>query len=170
MIVYPEYGFYEYAGQAYNDKLQAFDAALTRRDHDPDIVFNFNHDVFGRLDWSQEPPGSIFDLYRERAQQLRDQFDYLVLMYTGGSDSREALQAFLDNNIHLDEVVTVHPVKLTEKMPVIADSNHDNAFLFEYNLTTLPGLQHIHQVSPKTKITIVDMSDDLLRYFKSDNY
>lgn len=170
MIRYPEYGFYEYDGKAYNDKLEVFDAALAKRDYDPSINFNFNDHVFSAIDWSIEPSISINELYRMRAQQLRDEHDYLVLMYTGGSDSREALYAFLNNGIFIDEVVTIHPKKLTEKMPIVQDSNHDSAFIFEYDLTTIPGLREIHKLSPKTKIEIVDMSDDLLKYYKDDNY
>ncbi len=170
MINYPEYGFYEYGGKAYYDKLEVLDAALANRDYNPYINFNFNDHVYSKVDWEIEPPFSIQELYKLRAQQLRDEYDYLVLMYTGGSDSREALYSFLNNNIFLDEVVTIHPKKLTEKMPIVEDSEHDSAFIFEYHLTTVPGLKEINKLSPKTKIQIVDMSDDLLRYYKDDNY
>lgn len=164
------YGFYEYAGQAYPDKSSAMDAAVALLDYSPQIHFNFNDHVFSQIDWTQEPPFSIDQLYQQRAQQLRDQYDYLILMYSGGSDSRQVLHSFNDNGIFLDEVVSMHPKKLTEKIPVVADVNHAYASLFEFDLTTLPGLKDLHQVSPNTKISIVDSSDDLLTNYKNDNY
>ena len=170
MIESSPYGFYEYAGRAYLDKVSALDAALAQHDADPQIHFNFNDHVFSRIDWTQEPPFTIDQLYQQRAQQLRDQYDYLILMYSGGSDSRQVLHSFLDHGIFLDEVVSLHPKKLTEKIPVVADINHAFASLFEFDLTTMPGLQHVHKVSPNTKISVVDSSDDLLTYYRDDNY
>ena len=45
-------------------------------------------------------------------------------------------------------------------MPIVEDTEHDSAFIFEFKLTTVPGLKEIHKLSPKTKIEIVDMSDE----------
>ena len=170
MIKSSTYGFYEYAGGVYYDKSSALDAALVNQDYNPHIRFNFNDHVFSKIDWETEPDISITDLYKMRAQQLRDEYDYLILMYTGGSDSREVLYSFLNNGVFLDEVVTVHPTALLENTPVIADINHKDAFLFEFNLTTLPGLAEVNKLSPKTTVQIVDMSDDLLKYYDDDNY
>ena len=170
MIETFSYGFYEYAGCAYPDKSSALDAVVKVNDQNPQIHFNFNDHVFSQIDWTQEPPFAIDQLYQQRAKQLRDQYNYLILMYSGGSDSRQVLHSFLDNGIFLDEVVSLHPKKLMEKVPVVADINHNYASLFEFDLTTLPGLRDLHQVSPNTKISIVDSSDDLLDYYKDDNY
>ena len=45
------YGFYEYGDQQFVLKEAALAAALHKHDPDPKIKFNFNHDVFGRIDW-----------------------------------------------------------------------------------------------------------------------
>lgn len=164
------YGFYQYGGQAYSDKLSAMMAAANLNDHAPEIRLNFNDHVFGALDWQTEPTASIDQLYRERAQQLRDQYDYLVLFYSGGSDSRQVLHSFLDNDIFLDEVVTTHVDQLTRRLQPVADPNHPNATLFEHELTAVPGLQWVHKTNSRTKITVLDSSDELLHNFASDNY
>jgi hypothetical protein len=56
-------------------------------------------------DWSKELDCSLQETYRRRAQQIRDMYDYVVLYFSGGSDSITALNAFVNNNIHIDEVV-----------------------------------------------------------------
>ncbi len=63
------------------------------------------HDAFDKADWSKEPTKSLKQLYRERAQQLRDDYDYLVVYFSGGSDSITVVNAFLNNNIKIDEIV-----------------------------------------------------------------
>lgn len=63
---------------------------------------------FDHLDWTNEPTESWKDLLKERAQQLRDTHDYIVLHYSGGSDSETVLNAFLDNGIFIDEIVNCY--------------------------------------------------------------
>jgi hypothetical protein len=170
MIIRPEFGYYEYDGRSYFDKLEVLDVALSKRDYNPNIVFNFNDHIYSNIDWETEPSLTLDELYKMRAQQLRDEYDYLILMYTGGSDSRQVLHSFLDNGIFLDEVQSIHPQKITSSMKVSPDRKHPYAFMFEFNLTTMPGLEDLHKKSPKTKIQILDMSDDLLRYHKDEKY
>ena len=57
------------------------------------------------IDWTQEPSESLENLFKQRAVQLRDSYDYLILYFSGGSDSQTALNIFKRYNIPLDEVV-----------------------------------------------------------------
>jgi hypothetical protein len=70
------------------------------------IQFIFNEDVFSAFDTTKEPEEDLYELFRQRAVQLRNQYDYVVLIYSGGIDSHTILETFLDNNIHLDEICT----------------------------------------------------------------
>lgn len=63
------------------------------------------HNSFEKLDWSKEPNKPLRQFFKERAEQIRDCYDYLILYFSGGSDSMTALNAFLNNNIELEEVV-----------------------------------------------------------------
>ena len=49
----------------------------------------------------------IDELYRQRAHQLRDKYDYVVLWFSGGADSNNVLNSFIDNDIKIDEVVSM---------------------------------------------------------------
>lgn len=66
--------------------------------------WHFNDEIFELHDWTQEPKESLKELYRQRAQQIRDKYDYLVLFYSGGADSTNILQTFIQNDIKLDEI------------------------------------------------------------------
>jgi hypothetical protein len=79
------------------------------------VEFIFNDDTLSQLDWTVEPNEDIYELYRQRAQQLREKYDYLVLMYSGGIDSETVLETFLFNNIKLDEVFSLSTADTAEK-------------------------------------------------------
>lgn len=67
-----------------------------------DILKLYAYDV----DWTQEPKESIKELCKQHAQLIRDSYDYVILYFSGGSDSTTILNAFLDNNIPIDEIIT----------------------------------------------------------------
>ena len=90
-------------------------AALTGRKAE----WYLNDEYYNSFDWKVEPKEDIKTLYKKRAQYLRDKYDYLVLMYSGGIDSCNILHSFLDNNIKLDEICTVGAIE---------GSNNDRAF------------------------------------------
>lgn len=71
-----------------------------------DLKFVLDGDIFGRIDWTKEPQTDLYELYRQRAQQLRDKHDYIILRWSGGADSTNMVQAFLQNNIRPDEIQT----------------------------------------------------------------
>lgn len=74
-------------------------------------TWHFNDAVFAAFDWTQEPQESLPELYRQRAQQIRDEYDYLVLFYSGGADSTNILQTFLNNDIKLDEIAQFYSLE-----------------------------------------------------------
>ena len=83
-----------------------FEAASVHEKTSKPLLWNFNRVTYDCYDWTQEPPESLNELYRIRAQQIREKYDYLVLWFSGGADSTNVLDAFLKNNIKLDDVAT----------------------------------------------------------------
>jgi hypothetical protein len=101
---YTKHGYYLVDGKIKTfSKLEAW--KLSGQDLDK-IQFIFNDDVFATFDTTKEPEEDIYELYRQRAEQIRKDYDYVVLIYSGGIDSHTILETFLDNNIHLDEICT----------------------------------------------------------------
>ena len=100
-------GFYQIGEQKFHNKVMALIAG-TKTNQFPE--WNFNKTVFDNYVWSSEPVTlNLKELYRQRAQQIRDQYDYIRLELSGGADGNTALYAFLLNGIPLDEVVFRYP-------------------------------------------------------------
>ena len=72
----------------------------------PWIKYCFGGDAYANYTWDKAPVEDLQTLYKQRAQQLRDNNDYLVLAWSGGSDSNQMLWSFFNNGIYPDMVVT----------------------------------------------------------------
>ena len=113
--------------------------------------WNFNDLAFGLQDWTQEPTESLEELYRQRAQQIRDDYDYLVLFYSGGADSTNILQTFLKNDIKLDEIAQFYSYE--------GDSgDSDSNFNAEISRVAIPWSQQITQKHSYINHRVIDQS------------
>lgn len=100
-----KFGYYRVGEYRTYSKVEAIE--LAHRQNQRWIDWHFNDLEFSAYDWTQEPTQSLSQLYAQRAQQIRDTYDYVVLFYSGGSDSTNMLDAFVDNGIAFDEIVTL---------------------------------------------------------------
>jgi hypothetical protein len=108
----------------------------------------YHDDYFRKHDWSKEPQETLSELYRLRAEQIRKDYDYIVLCYSGGIDSTNMLETFYYNNIHIDEILTVGA--LNEDPERYSDFNK-NGDLYHNVFSTLNSMNLTN-----TKITIMD--------------
>ena len=103
-------GYYLYDGNIHTDRHTIADEIVSDKIKyneymkEDKVSFYFHDDYFSQFDWTKEPQQSLKELYKQRAIQLRDKYDYLILSYSGGSDSHQALETFLNNNIFIDEI------------------------------------------------------------------
>jgi hypothetical protein len=82
---YPDkLGCYRVGDLKFYSKLQAIEYMQKTGVH---LHWDFNEAVFSSYDWTMEPQETILELYRQRAQQLRDRYDYIALFWSGGADS-----------------------------------------------------------------------------------
>ena len=149
-------GYWHVGGVYFFNKQECLKYASRIRDFN--ITFHYNDAVHQSLDWSKEPSRSLKELYRERAQQLRDQYDYIILKFSGGADSRNILYTFLENDIKLDEVMTNYQKKACELMrPEFSRSmTAPDYHIFEYELAAKPVLDKLSKTHPHIKIQLVD--------------
>jgi len=75
------------------------------------IHWDFNKKVFSLYDWTKEPVEDVNYFYDKRVKELRQQYDYIIFFYSGGYDSHNILKTFIDNNIHIDEIIKCIPRK-----------------------------------------------------------
>lgn len=128
-----------------------------------DIEWHF-HDQFNNVNWTVEPETSLEELYKQRAIQVRNKYDYIVLFFSGGSDSVNMLETFLSNNIKVDEVIATYPKKgLINFTPNNTDLSAKNN-ISEYTFTTEPYLKQLQLRYPEIKITVIDYFDNMLNY------
>ena len=147
-------GFYQIGNFKTYSRFEAIEKSV-QSGHIPH--WNFNDEIYGCLDWTQEPKQSLGELYRQRAQQLRDKYDYLVLWFSGGADSTNILNSFVDNDIKLDEVASYVNYEATKDSYswLNAEIYYVAAPVVDKAKLKQPGLQH----------TVVDISQSTLDYF-----
>ena len=166
-------GYYILDNEIYYNKYQALLKAATMPDttmslnNDP-VRWIFNDHSFIKYPWHIEPEESIRELYKQRAQQLRDQYDYIRVEASGGADSTTVIFSFLLNGIHLDEVVFRYPEKGGSKYASNDpwDTSCENT-LSEWEFAAKPLFQWISTHYPNTKITFHDYSDDMLGTYET---
>jgi hypothetical protein len=96
-----KFGYYTVGDYNTYSKLDAHQVSI--KSNNP-VQWVFNDSVFKSIDWTIDPPGTLWDYYTQRAQQIRNNYDYVVLMFSGGADSTNILNSFVKNNIHIDEI------------------------------------------------------------------
>lgn len=159
-------GYYVVDQSVYYNKYQALLEATKLKQH---VKWFFNEDIFMKYPWHVEPEQTLEELYRQRAQNLRDQYDYIRLECSGGSDSATVVFSFLLNDIHLDEVIFRYPKKIEGTLERNAWDLRSENMLSEWNFATKPLLDWIATNYPATKITVHDYSDDLLDTKQKDH-
>jgi hypothetical protein len=139
--------------------------------HDNSVSFHFFDEFYNSLNWNVEPVEELSDLYHKRAAQLRSKYDYIVVAYSGGADSSTVVDSFLDNNIHLDEIITSYPVKAIEKLKHTFDplDRSPKNLMFEYLKAVKPKFNKIKEQFPKTKITVLDHTETAIDLINTNN-
>jgi len=157
---------YRYDGKAFGTRFDVYDYILYEKkgflDSKLNLHFNFCDNKFVKYDWNVEPSVSLGALYKQRALDIRERYDYVILHYTGGMDSHEVLNIFLNNNIHIDEIQISHHEKAIDLIGVKTSIDYSIGHLAEYNMFAKRILKDISIKHPKIKITEIDVSNMLV--------
>lgn len=129
----------------------------------------FNDAVYSGIDWSVPVLESLDELYKRRAQQIRDSYDYVTVYFSGGADSGNMLRAFVNNNIFIDEIVMQLPepakYSLNNK-----DKSSSNVYS-EIEYSAIPILNDLkNQISPNTKVRIQDTSKGIIDVLNKETW
>jgi len=150
-----QFGFYQANGYKSYSKFEAIEYSQR---NNCKVQWIFNDTVFGACNWLVEPSQSLQELYRARAQQLREKYDYLVLFFSGGSDSNNILDTFVTNNIPLDEVVSYMGYEATGDK-----YDHYNGEIFN---VAIPKVDKIRTTQPALRHTVIDTSQMTVDFFR----
>lgn len=97
-----EYLYYQVDNLITLNKLTAIEHA---RGDISKVKFYFADDVHALYDWTKEPEESFEELMDQRTREIRDQYDYVALWYSGGYDSQTILDSFIRTGTRLDEIL-----------------------------------------------------------------
>jgi hypothetical protein len=151
-------GYWQSADKKFINKYEALLHAT--QNNLPLPSFKFFDTVWENFDRSLIGTVSLKELYRQRAQQLRDKYDYLILYFSGGADSYNVLRSFIDNNIKIDEIcVKWCNDTLTANTTIYTPNTINNTawnYLSEWDYAIKPVLDEISKSHPEIKIEIVD--------------
>jgi hypothetical protein len=152
--------FLKYGYYLVNDfkTLSKFEAWQHARDNGipfQNIQYIFNDEKFSEFVWSSEPKESISELYAKRARELREKYDHIAIVYSGGIDSHVILQSFLENNIKVDEIITFY-------------ISTDKKLLFNQEIfnSAIPFVESLDLEKLGTKFNLVDIGNALQNQFE----
>ena len=129
------------------------------------IAFYFHDDIYSKFNWSVEPTENLNELYARRARELREKYDYLVLHFSGGTDSTNILETFYKNQIHLDEIYIRGFWNWSD--PNVTKIEAANQYA-EMKLIAQPLAELVKkQYMPHVKITIQDISNYILDFWNN---
>lgn len=155
-----KYGYWETSGLKFERKI---DSLIYASQKGSEVKFVYHDSVWKNFDKSLLGKVSLKELYRARAQQLRDSYEYLILYYSGGADSHNVLMSFINNNIKLDEIIVKWPKALVDGKLYIPNTKDNTArnIWSEWNYTIKPSLDWLKSNHPDIKITIKDYAENI---------
>ena len=158
-------GYYTVGDRYFVWKIMAYaEAARTNQQ----VNWHFHEDIWRAVDWRTPPTLDLSSWYRIRAEQLRQRYGYIILAWSGGADSTNVLDTFLENDIRLDEVVITWAVRASQgRYTVSATDTSAENFGSEWDLAIRPRLEWMRLHRPDIKVTVVDWSDDI--WIKDDS-
>ena len=103
-------GLYRVGTDLFNPKINALKAATQTKQS---VTWEFGNQTWNALDWKTDDGLGVVHWYKERAKQLRDNYDYLILAFSGGADSNNIANVFRYADLKIDEVWCDQPLKHT---------------------------------------------------------
>jgi hypothetical protein len=170
-MIDPEFGYYICNGVQFQKKIEAL---LYGKTESKPVSWYLQDHLYSNYPWHIEPEQSLDELYDRRARELREKYDYIVLSFSGGSDSFNILESFIRQNLHIDEIVTSHH-GYSEKTHAALNTNITANWNYaaEHVLNTMPRLKYASEKLPKTKITLVDETNNLfdaIKQYEDENW
>lgn len=88
---------------------------------------------YDQYDWSLEPEPSLDNLMAAHAHRLRNDYDRLILLWSGGTDSHTIYNIFRQENIHIDEIM----IKASHHSAGFPESNYEWIAQNHWDSTTI---------------------------------
>lgn len=150
---------YQVGNRFFSYKVEAGEYAVRTNSK---VNYVFHDDVYSAIDWLRPVTFDLDVLYSQRARQLREKYDYLILAYSGGADSQNVLDTFIDNDIHLDEIVIWHDKDITH--------TEDNRTNREALGVALVRAQKITDANPRIKLRLIGSMETINQFYSVSDF
>lgn len=155
-------GYYKVGDRVFMSKMEA---CIHSTSVNQPVTFHFYDELWTAANdmYQHNPLVNLEEMYKQRALQIRANYGYLVLHFSGGADSTTILDTFLKNNIKLDEIFVLIPKKILGSelhKPNMHDTSATN-MLSEWDFTIKPKLDYVRANYPDIKIVVHDWTDAL---------
>lgn len=155
------YGYYVVCGKKYYNKLEAFKVAFSQGYHPH---WYFHEDTFDSVDWTVEPDKDLKTLYADRAQQLRNKYNKLILSFSGGTDSSTVADTFVYNGIKLDYLLNRN---LTDSLRLNGLEKHESNMHNEPVLVAQPLYEQYRKIQPDLKYVSWNYIDRMVDFWNN---
>lgn len=152
-----QFGYYTVKQHKTYSKIEALELA---HNLNVPVKWNFNETIFSQYPWHIDTKENIKILYKRRAEQIRQKYDYLVVWYSGGADSFTVLNTFKENNIHVDEIAQFHSYE--------GEKTWNSYLNKEIETVAIPGTKEFLNSMPHTKHRLVDLTPIIKSVFGED--
>lgn len=130
-----------------NSKLITLEYEKIKKENSCLYYYDLQYDA---INWKSEPKESLQTHYKNQAQRIRDNFDYIILCYSGGIDSTNILETFYYNGIKLDKIITLGA--LSQDSFEGDDTNHNGEVYYNvFPYIKQLGLENIFELIDYTK-------------------
>lgn len=121
--------------------------------------WDFNEGVFKNIDWKTKPLKSPSEYYSERCRQIRQAYDYVVLFFSGGSDSTNILTHWITAGCKIDEIATMCNVNGSRDV-----NSYMNEEVFKLVIPYINVLKEDYEF----KFRLIDISEDTVKFVEKN--
>lgn len=143
-----KFGYYKVGDYKTYSKVEAIEAHARTGIHPH---WYFNEETFLAYNWKVEPTETLEELYARRARQIRENYDYISIFYSGGADAGNILETYVNNGIPFDEIVTYNYHSL--------DPRKDSFFHAEQYNISYPKIAELRARGIQFKHKVIDLSE-----------
>jgi len=107
---------------------------------------------------------SLKELYYARARQIREQYDYVAVMFSGGWDSRNIIESFSAQGLRIDDIIVFVTQELENSTP-FNNLNPDNWY-GEIKYHAVPYAERYAHEHPGTGVIKIEWLDRVAESYK----
>jgi len=107
---------------------------------------------------------SLKELYYARAKQIREQYDYVAVMFSGGWDSRNIIESFSAQGLRIDDIIVFTTQELENSTP-FNNLNPDNWY-GEIKYHAVPYAERYAHDHPGTGVIKIEWLDRVAKSYR----